>query len=108
MVQSVVITDCTGISDNLVCFLTTKNAWVDLEECQAALSVGSNLVSDWFRLGMDFTSVAATRLDDFGPTFASVLCSLGHALPGHLVGVIGGAHCDLVLHRSQQRQVGGP
>lgn len=66
----------------------------------------------WYRTGSRSrglpTSVAATRLDDFGPTFASVLCSLGHALPRHLVGVVGGTHRDLVLHRRQQRQVGGP
>lgn len=56
-------------------------------------------------LDLSTTSVLATRLDDFGPTFTSVLCSLGHAFPGHLVGVVGGAHCDLVLHCRQQCQM---
>lgn len=54
------------------------------------------------------TSVLATRFDDFGPTFARVLHSLGHSLSGHLVGVVGGAHCDFVLHRRQQSQMRGP
>lgn len=54
------------------------------------------------------TSVLTTRLDDFGPTFSCVLHSLGHALPGHLVGVIGGTHCDLVVYCRQQCQVWGP
>lgn len=47
------------------------------------------------------TSVLTTRFDDFGPTFTCVLHSLGHAFPGHLVGVISGAHCDLVLYCCQ-------
>ena len=51
------------------------------------------------------TSVLAPRLDDFGPTLTCVLHCLGHAFPCHLVGVISGAHCDLVLYRRQQCQV---
>lgn len=54
------------------------------------------------------TSVLATGFDDFGPTFACVLHSLGHSLSGHLVGVVGGAHCDFVLYRRQQSQMRGP
>lgn len=51
------------------------------------------------------TSVLTTRFDDFGPTFTCVLHSLGHAFPGHLVGVIRGTHCDLVLYCCQQCQM---
>lgn len=54
------------------------------------------------------TSVLAARFDDFGPTFTRVLHSLGHSLSGHLVGVVGGAHGDFVLHRRQQSQMRGP
>lgn len=54
------------------------------------------------------TSVLAAGFDDFGPTFARVLHGLGHSLSGHLVGVVGGAHCDFVLHRRQQSQMRGP
>lgn len=54
------------------------------------------------------TSVLATGFDDFGPTFTRVLHSLGHSLAGYLVGVVGGAHCNLVLHRRQQTQMRGP
>lgn len=79
---------------------------VDWEACQPVLNTQAAFGGVGFE-GV-FTSVAATRFDDFGPTFASVLCSLGHALPGHLVRVVGGAHCDLILHRRQHRQVGGP
>lgn len=51
------------------------------------------------------TSVLATGFDDFGPTFARVLHGLGHPLSGHLVGIIGGAHCDFVLYCRQQSEV---
>lgn len=57
------------------------------------------------KCGVGLTSVLAPGLDDFGPAFTCVLGSLGHAFPGHLVGVIGGTHRDLVLYRRQQCQV---
>lgn len=51
------------------------------------------------------TSVLAPRLNDFGPTFTCVLHGLGHTFPGHLIGITGGAHCELVLYCCQQCQV---
>lgn len=42
-----------------------------------------------------------SRFDDLGAPLARVLLGLRHALSGHLVGVVGGAHCDFVLDRPQ-------
>lgn len=57
---------------------------------------------------MKLASELAHRLEDLGPPFATVLLGLRHALPGHLVGVVGGTHRDFVLNRPQGHQVGGP
>lgn len=54
------------------------------------------------------TSVLTPRFDDFGPTFTCVFHSLGHSFSGHLIWVIGGAHCDLALYGCQQCQIRSP
>lgn len=47
-----------------------------------------------------------SRFDDLGAPFARVLFGLRHALSGHLVGVVGGAHGNFVLDGPQRGQVG--
>ena len=51
------------------------------------------------------TSELTTGLDDLGAFLARVLLDLGHALAGHLIGIAGGTHRDLVLYRAQRCQV---
>lgn len=50
------------------------------------------------------TSELSTRLDDLGALLARVLLDLRHALTGHLIGLAGGTHSDLVLYCAQGRQ----
>lgn len=58
--------------------------------------------------GLILTQVAASSLDDDGPTAPCLLFGLCHALPCFLVGVVGGTHCDFVLDAAQAVQVNIP
>lgn len=46
------------------------------------------------------TWMCSSRFDLYGRVAPAVLLHLRHPLTGHLVGVVGGTHCDLVLDDS--------
>lgn len=54
------------------------------------------------------TDVSAALLDDNGSAPPRLLLHLSHALPGLLVGVVCGIHCNLVLDGAQAVQLNSP